>query len=64
METNTPFPGSPDALARGCRCPSMDNGYGDPQLAHDRGGWWIAGDCPIHGVVSDEKAHNEDRENH
>ena len=40
-----PKPGSPDARKQGCTCPVIDNhhGAGDPR------GWWVSGDCPLHG---------------
>lgn len=42
-----PNPGSNAALAAGCLCPVIDNGYGKGS------GWgpnafWINGDCPLH----------------
>lgn len=46
--TQTPFPGSREALDAGCICPVLDNGHGNLSLAQDRGGWWITVGCPIH----------------
>jgi hypothetical protein len=54
MTKGTPKPGSDAALARGCRCPVLDN-------AHGRGAWgsdslfWIAQNCPLHGTNSPKK---------
>jgi len=45
-----PNPGSPEAIEQGCRCPILDNGRGNPQLAADRGGFIINGDCPVHAA--------------
>ena len=43
-------PGSPEAVDKGCTCPVMDNGYGKGRGGNGEClGWWIAGDCPIHG---------------
>jgi hypothetical protein len=46
-----PKPGSPDAINSGCTCPVIDNhhGRGDPR------GWWVSGDCPLHGMQLREK---------
>ena len=41
-----PNPGSDAALALGCTCPVLDNAHG----RHDDGLFWIAADCPVHGV--------------
>ncbi len=43
-----PNPGSDEAIALGCKCPTLDNAHGkgargDPDL------FWINKDCPIHG---------------
>jgi hypothetical protein len=54
MTFDARFPGSQDARDAGCRCPLMDNGYGDPGLAKDRGGWVVNGSCPLHGFASDQ----------
>ena len=51
-EMNPWRPGSVEAVDIGCTCPVLDNhygkGFGDPPL------FWISGDCPIHGLVSEE----------
>ena len=53
-----PNPGSPEALARGCACPVLDNAHGrgipwprtyglDPE---EHPSFWINADCPLHGT--------------
>ena len=44
-----PNPGSPEAVANGCTCPVIDNGYGKGYLGDgELFGWVIAESCPIH----------------
>jgi hypothetical protein len=43
----TPNPGSDEAIDRGCICPVLDNGRGNPELGRTRG-WWITSGCPLH----------------
>ena len=38
-------PGSPEAVAKGCTCPELDNAHGMRQ----DGRFWISQGCPIHG---------------
>lgn len=38
-------PGSPEAVAKNCKCPILDN----QEMPDDRK--WVNGDCPIHGKV-------------
>lgn len=59
---STPNPGSDEAVAQGCRCPRMETLRPTPYRAGsvdaDRsrwGGWWIAGDCPLHGTSTREE---------
>lgn len=44
-------PGSPAAVANGCKCPVLDNGRG--QGAWGSSGkdaiFWITASCPLHG---------------
>lgn len=40
-------PGSPAAIAAGCRCPVLDNGHGRGS-GWGPGEFWISGDCPLH----------------
>jgi len=43
-----PNPGSPEAVALGCRCPRMDNAHGAG--VHGAGMAWVTrNDCPLHG---------------
>ena len=51
-----PNPGSPEAIALGCRCPVLDNAYGEGAYQDENGKpvFWINADCPIHGEVKDE----------
>lgn len=47
-----PPPGSPDALAQGCRCPIIDNHYGAGFGEHPESGlpmYVFNADCPMHG---------------
>lgn len=43
-------PGSDQAIENGCTCPVLDNGHGKGHLG-DGGkyGYWVNGDCPLHG---------------
>lgn len=57
MNTQTPNPGSPEAVEQGCTCPVYDN-------AHGRGfggdgeqwGWWITEKCPLHDQRASDAA--------
>jgi hypothetical protein len=42
-EWNGLVPGSPEAVAEGCKCPVMDNA----EMPDDRK--WVNADCPLHG---------------
>lgn len=48
----TPSPGSHEAVALGCLCARIDNGYGRGYSTDSAGRplYWITGDCPIHGT--------------
>ena len=47
---DTPPPGSPEAVALGCRCPVLDNAHGRGHFGDgERFGWWVIADCPLHG---------------
>ena len=55
MTEKRPNPGSKEAQEMGCTCPVMDNHYGKGFMQGDDGPmFWMAGDCPIHGVKEDE----------
>jgi len=45
--SDTPNPGSDEALALGCLCPVMDNNHG--KYTPWPGDWWVRPDCPVHG---------------
>ena len=51
-EAATPNPGSDEAVAQGCTCPTLDNARGDADLAISRGGFWVSPGCPVHIPVS------------
>jgi hypothetical protein len=53
MKDKNPNPGSFAAVELGCRCPQMDNGYGDEELGRIRG-FYTRKDCPIHGSSTTE----------
>jgi hypothetical protein len=42
---NNLVPGSPEAVAKNCKCPILDNA----EMPDDRK--WVNGDCPLHGKV-------------
>jgi hypothetical protein len=42
---NDLVPGSPEAVAKNCKCPVMDNA----EMPDDKK--WVNGDCPLHGKV-------------
>ncbi len=47
--TEQPKPGSPEAVAEGCTCPTSDNHHGKGHLGKgQKFGWWINGGCPLH----------------
>lgn len=50
-QTNTPPPGSVEAIALGCTCPVGDNGHGRgaAQSTADEKYYWIVDTCPIRG---------------
>jgi hypothetical protein len=52
MSDTIPNPGSPEARARSCRCPIVDNHYGAGAYLNGDGQpqFWIAADCPLHAT--------------
>jgi hypothetical protein len=44
--SDTPNPGGPQAVGRGCTCPVYDNHRGKGF----NGNFWITVDCPLHGA--------------
>lgn len=45
--SDTPNPGSPDAVIQGCQCPRMDNHHG---RGRGDGTFVMVLDCPLHGI--------------
>lgn len=49
MTTETPNPGSDEAIEQGCSCPRMDNARGaGVKLADGTIAFWQQDGCPIH----------------
>ena len=49
-ERTTPTPGSAGAVDLGCTCAWRDNHRGAGVAGNgEKFGWWISGDCPLHG---------------
>jgi len=49
--TAQPPPGSREAVAQGCTCPVLDNGYGAGSGRYNEAGqplYWICSLCPLH----------------
>ncbi len=46
--TREPNPGSKEAIAKGCRCPVIDNHYGKGIPTEDGLEFWYSADCPVH----------------
>lgn len=46
--TQTPNPGSEEALDQGCTCPVVDNNHG--RGSYKGTGFIYSADCPLHGV--------------
>jgi hypothetical protein len=45
-----PNPGSDEARALGCRCPVLDNHYGEGAYEGPDGvEFWTSQECPLHG---------------
>lgn len=44
----TPNPGSKEAQEKGCKCPVIDNHYGNGRPGENGPEFWISGDCLIH----------------
>jgi hypothetical protein len=55
-----PNPGSSEAVRQGCKCPVMDNNYGQGVWMGAYGRqWWRSSDCLLHGQPSPRAAVNE-----
>lgn len=62
-QTERSNPGSPEALAQGCRCPVIDNGYGrGVDIGIGERVWWMSEDCPLHGAKTMTGGHAEEAE--
>lgn len=57
-----PRPGSDEAIEQGCKCPVLDNNYGDGAYVGTDGEavFWISGLCPIHGVITEKATKDAD----
>jgi hypothetical protein len=58
-ERETPNPGSPEAVERGCTCPVPDNNHGEgvetPGLFGPVRDWWRNSECPLHGCGEEDR---------
>ena len=52
MGTTPIAPGSPEAVARGCQCPVLDNARGKGAGFHGQREYWISEGCPIHAGIA------------
>jgi len=59
MTDNKPKPGSPEAVALGCRCPVYDNCNGEGVVIDGERVWWRTVVCPLHGLWSEEEVDDE-----
>lgn len=57
FHSELPKPGSPEAVKRGCTCPTKDNGCGRGYSYTPDGLplYWIEPGCPLHGKKSEEE---------
>lgn len=60
--TDTPNPGSDEAVALGCCCARIDNANGRGIILNGKRVWWIDDECPIHGTPAPAEPlpHSED----
>jgi hypothetical protein len=47
-------PGSPQAVADGCKCPVLDNHHGKGVPYPSGPAWYVNEDCPLHGGKHDD----------
>jgi len=52
---DAPHPGSPEAVALGCCCPSWDNAYGAGMVIDGEQVWWRSVLCPLHGLPENDE---------
>jgi len=59
-----PNPGSPEAIAQGCRCPRMDNcnGRGAYTTADGTPIFYMTSICPLHGYEDPQPPHGGSHE--
>ena len=57
--TNTPAPGSPEAIALGCTCAVLDNNSGRGWLLEGHRMWWVTDGCPLHSPEAQVSADGE-----
>lgn len=57
--TKPPSPGSPEAVALGCKCPVLDNARGAGIMGLGQM-YLMRADCPLHGLCAEPK---EDKPN-
>lgn len=46
--TDTPNPGSPEAIKQGCTCPETAINYGEGIMMGGERLWWYTDNCPLH----------------
>jgi hypothetical protein len=62
FNNKVPNPGSDEAIAMGCICPSVDNCHGKGYLVPGSGAFCVSGACPIHGgETNEDEAKTEER---
>lgn len=52
--TDTPNPGSDEAIERGCHCPIPNNAKGRGK--GEDAVFWVTPSCPLHGVTDKQKS--------
>lgn len=55
--TPTPNPGSEEALKLGCKCPIIDNHYGEGMSFSNPPCFWVNAACPLHGSLDIKNTH-------
>jgi len=53
--TDTPNPGSKEAVEKGCTCAVLDNHHGEGFVYAGERCWYMDIDCPVHGDGAREK---------
>ena len=54
--SDTPNPGSPEAVAAGCRCPVLDNRRGRGYaVIQGETVWCVMANCPMHGQGDEDE---------